>query len=650
MKKKIVCTLMALAIGCGALGAFTACSTPDNPDKGSKVDKIQASLLDGKIANFMGAEAFGLVDKNQQPSASGNSGFSAVGFDAGEEQAKFEFTKETEGDFKDVHFYNADEKVKSYKDLNKKYEKHHHKSVECAKPDCDEISDEIEQEENTAESGTVVSLDARVNKLYNHGDFTFMSVSSAVEGKVRVLTAFNRFQGAQLYQALENDTKLPTVIYVQAPYSGWSFIEIPGGNGKKPGIILVKRSEEETDYHTTNYWSDNYNQSYIIDNNTGKAYSLSQFPYIYSVQGGLIKVYNNQANGYFDYYIPKITESGLSFDKIQLPSKEEFPMPASDSAIKVDKWGNIVVEANGMASSDASFNTDGEKIYNENIILSVPKQNVVTEIANKISNQQYAGLFSSRYLKAKNYHLGSDGRIYRLNFKGNLSEVSLNVLNQNRVWQAVEKDITVDFTFMEKFVGYQFGLMGANRDEFLLTKISNGYAYYSNAAHVDGSGYMFEGMILKVSGETFDYGEYSGVVKIPVDGPVKVETDYKYEHLKFAYEAFIGTQKDVGLLKYDDGFSTMLLGETKMLFGFAKNGSSSLCVLDVETGESKIIKSSARLLAFKKDCILVEPLGWLSLSEDVDYEDFDQSYFTEEMQSKTGKLEAYFKFITEKTK
>ena len=72
MKAKLICLLMVLTLCFGSLGAFTACN-PAPPTVSVRANAVSVSLLDGKIANFMGAEGFGLTDKSQAQRSSGNS-------------------------------------------------------------------------------------------------------------------------------------------------------------------------------------------------------------------------------------------------------------------------------------------------------------------------------------------------------------------------------------------------------------------------------------------------------------------------------------------------------------------------------------------------------------------------------------------------
>ena len=139
MKKGLIRLLTLLIVICFSIGTFTACGSDDpsskTPPSGGGVNTISASLLDGKTANFMGADGFGIIDKDTQTVSNGGASlFSAQAYadeNATESQKKAEFVKETEDGYVDVHFHdNRDGQKKSYKDLNKKYDKHHHKGAE----------------------------------------------------------------------------------------------------------------------------------------------------------------------------------------------------------------------------------------------------------------------------------------------------------------------------------------------------------------------------------------------------------------------------------------------------------------------------------------------------------------------------------------
>ena len=560
MKRRLLSLICALAITLGTPLSLTACggdNPPDPPANEMQVEAISSDLLDGKIANFLGAQGFGLLDKNQVQTPA-QSGFSAVGYNSTtEKQKKQEFSKDTGESIVDVHFHDANQEIKDYKDLNEKNGKHHHDGVECVTENCTNISDEVIEKETAGFSKTVVSLDARVNKLYNYGDFTFMSISSAVEGEVTVYTHTTKFANEMLNN-YENLSFAPTPVNMEdhvaegSPWS-YSYISIPATEGREIGFIPVKKYVTETGYHTANYWSDDYNQSYIIDNKTGKTYSLAQFPYIYSVKTGVIKVFNKDANGMFDYYLPKVVNGEMTFEKVQLPT--DFNIPIGVNAVKTDIYGHIIIET-GSLGQGSSFDEYGEKRYG-NVILSVIKQETKYQITQITQIPKYGELFARRYANARKYHLGSDGRIYRLDFKGNFSEIKVQVLNQAGVWQEVENNIEVEFeSFTDKFISFKNAMNATVNDEFLITKISNGYAYYSTAAHTDGIT-VWESNL--VDGSAYEYGDYAGVVKIPTTGAVVDENTGVYEHLNLLYN-----WRRIYGADFMSPYKAFLLGETQV--------------------------------------------------------------------------------------
>lgn len=337
---KFLKRVAALSLLCAmTVPTVIACGGGGNDNKGNKdtVKTISSTLLDGKVANLMSANAIGIEDKSQavtptKKSGGFNGGFNTVTASADSQtakQAKNELVKETEDGLTDVRFHDGNKG--GYRQWNQKFNNHHHRGEECKNPNCDEISDEIEAEEEAENTPTVISLDARVNKLYNAGKFTFMSVSSAVEGDVQVLSRTFMVGGmgdGQLYSYAVSGT-YPTLINLNEHYKNkenlgenvLTYMTVKSGN--KQGMILVKRSEAEIGYHYANYWCDDFNQSYLIDNETGKTYSLSEIPYIYSVKNGLIQVWDNTVTHGgnildFDFYKPQIVDGELVLNKLEI--------------------------------------------------------------------------------------------------------------------------------------------------------------------------------------------------------------------------------------------------------------------------------------------------------------------------------------------
>ena len=320
--KRLVPILLSVVMGVFSVTSFGACDKDKGGEKEQsvKVNTISASLLEGKVANLMSANGIAIQNKTEnEPTVSAmktkmsRNMIVAHAEDDMIEQPETEFVKQTEEGVQDVHFHNGEKG--DYTEWNDEYEVHHHDGVVCETENCTEISDEILAEEE--EMPTIISLDARVNKLYNAGKFTFLCVSSAVEGQVRLITQKSKISEGLSQQFLVNYGAYLNVdghhFAEDDPSYTVSYMEVKAED--KEGLILVKRSESEEAYHYSNYWSDDFNQSYIIDNETGKTYSLSELPHIYSVQNGAILVKEPKLK----IYQPKIVEDQLVLDEVQIP-------------------------------------------------------------------------------------------------------------------------------------------------------------------------------------------------------------------------------------------------------------------------------------------------------------------------------------------
>ena len=348
--KKHLSVLLALLMGASMALPLMACGggTGDSGNGGkdkTNANVISSSLLDGKVANLLSANGIAIQDKTQNEatvSAMKSKNARKIVAHADEEstieQPETELVKQTEEGVQDVHFHDGEKG--DYTEWNE--ETHHHDGQVCDVEGCMEVSDEILAEEENAP--TVISLDARVNKLYNSGKFTFMCVSSAVEGQVQLLTQkSNNPMGLAMQFFMENGAWL----YTDGHYFSEkdrsiaiSYMNVQAGD--KKGKILVRRSEVEEAYHYANYWSDDFNQSYIIDNETGKTYSLSSLPYIYSVQNGVIVTKTNNSE---TLYQPKIDENGeLVLDEIEVSA--DLHAKYKTNRYITDIHGNVVFTSN----------------------------------------------------------------------------------------------------------------------------------------------------------------------------------------------------------------------------------------------------------------------------------------------------------------
>ncbi len=641
MKGKRIGLLLALILTMG----YTSCTdVPKNSstETGEPV-KLTPSILDGKIANLLEAEGVGILDKTDAVApATPSSRTIVASADEGEAtQKKTELAKKTENGVEDLHFHEPTEGEKSYTDLNEKYGKHHHDKVECAKNDCDKVSDEVVKEEAEGKADTVLSLDARVNKLYTVGNFTFFSVSSAVKGNAFVWTertnVLDAYDSKEYWQRKGFDTK----VNIEDNFiedGGWAFslIWITDEDGKNLGGIPIQVREGEKNYHQINYWSDDYNQSYIIDNRTGITYSLSQFKYIYSVSNGVIKVYEGMGGNGFSYYRPVITENGLSCEKIRLPGllegtadyDEDFANHVGGCKVHADIYGNLVFSYNPLLTGESTEGIDeyGERKLGDKIIFA--KKNL--QIAENLPLRA-----KRRYSSANRYFNGSDGRIYRINFFGNVNDISVNVLNENCQWQEVEENVDIDFTY--GYICAQVGDKATDYAALLITCIKNGEAYYSTAAHTDGVGLWPQASFMNDKNDFTDKN-FVGVVKMPTDKtqPNTVQ-DFINEFDRKGYPLYDGQH----------AYTVYLVGKTQMLYF----GTNEIVLREVSTGRERKIETPLAKGDFAPHFdkistnVFVKGWGYLNLLNEVDFDTFGKDSFSAEPNVNKSAFKEYYKFL-----
>ena len=515
MKKtnKVTPILLTLMMGMISVAPLAGCNLGTGSDnssgaeQGATVNTISASLLDGKVANLMSANGIAIQDKTESVSAvsatKSNVGQSVIVAHADEssiEQPKTELVKETEDGVQDVHFY--DGAKGDYTEWNDAYTVHHHDGVACEVENCIEISDEILQEE--AQAPTIVSLESRVNKLYNTGKFTFLCVSSAVEGEVKLITE-KTITPISITQRffIENGAYLNVEghYFSEDDHSyAVSYIEVK--SGEKSGKILVQRSAAEEGYHYSNYWSNDFNQSYLIDNETGKAYSLSALPYIYSVRNGAILVKDNSLK----IYQPKIVNDQLVLDELAISDKLSQKYGTGEPII--DIYGNVLFTGYSNLPGADEY---GE-VREEGFIFAGTSQEVIQRIQ-QTTSKQFADMKVRSYMQAKRYLRGSDGRIYRFDFRGETQSIPVHVLNEQGQWTNVPDTAHVVFSGKDCWFT-ELSIHAATQQYLLITQIKGGKSYFVNAAL--GSDWRWTKNTMAI--QYGQAGHFVGVSALPTDG------------------------------------------------------------------------------------------------------------------------------------
>lgn len=557
--KRIGALCLLVAIGASCIG----CGDVPPADNEPVVHAISSTLLDGKVANLLAAEGIGIENKSDAQTATVKTQTAKKSFfvkaSADEEittQAKNELVKQTDEGMRDVRFHDGEKG--GYREWNKRFDKHHHKGAECPHAECDELSDEIEAEE--ADAPTIISLEARVNKLYSTGDFTFVCVSSAVEGEVKLYSYRTKMNSIQEWLGFSQGMGMPALnLYNHYDEKlGNTIINyMVVKDGDKTGHILVKRTKEyEEGYHHSNYWCDDFNQSYIIDNETGKTYSLAQFPAIWSVENGIVTIYNAQKK--FQYYTPAIEDGELKMNEIDLPTGALYAYTQRpDSRMLRDKYGNFLVDTR-QKLQDANPES-GEIKYGDRMIFAGLSQMVLDSFGNNSDMQRR----ESTYYQAMRFHKGDDGLIYRIGYTGDLNNIPVHVLNENGEWISVPD--TTDVTFPIPYGYITFLGQHFMEDGYLrITQIKGGYAYFSLAAYGN-----HRELLLDVPKHNLLNEEWTGVAKMPVNGG-------RDEELIELVEVY-------NLFREKDQFVTYQIGLNSMVY---KSG-NELILWNRETNEKK---------------------------------------------------------------
>lgn len=640
--KGIVHFLLALTFAATMATPLFACDNNSNKkdedgEKQTNVQTISASLLDGKVANLLSASGIAIQDKTKNEATvsamKGKSKPRNIVASAEESttitQPKTELVKETEDGVQEVCFH--EEEKGDYTQWNNAYDVHHHDGIACEVENCVEISDEILAEEENAP--TIVSLDARVNKLYNAGKYTFLCVSSAVEGQVDLFTETSNIamQFSQKFYINHGAWLNVEDHYYseEKPYFTVSYMRIQTED--KTGIILVKRSDAEEGYHYSNYWSDDFNQSYIIDNETGKTYSLSTLPRIYSVQNGVIRVAGE--NGVLRIYQPKIVDEELVLEKIEIP--QEIEMNYDISKPLIDIYGNVVFTTRTHVRETDEY---GE-IHKDGFIIA----GINSEFSQALQQEKSHGwLKASSYSSAQRHLLGSDGRIYRFDYRGETKSIPVHVLDEQGQWVDVPDTAHVVFTGDDCWFT-NITVNAAEQQYLLLTQISGGKSYFANAAL---------GTDLRFTMNTFfelyhEAGFFVGVSALPTDGSPDT-----------VMQEFMSLASETGILDKDS--IVYRVGATA--FAYEDKAANELVIWDRATETKQriaagdVIEGSLKgwRLSFMRDDFMstcfqantADGTYYLSYEEREPTKAWNE-YSTQPIE-KTEKLDAYYRLLKDK--
>ena len=165
--------------------------------------------------------------------------------------------------------------------------------------------------------------------------------------------------------------------------------------------------------------------------------------------------------------------------------------------------------------------------------------------------------------------VGSDGQIYRFDFRGEFNSVPVHVLNAQGEWVDVPKTAHVVFSARDSFFT-EITVNGARQQYVILTQIKDGKAYFANAAL--GAELPFTQNNYPI--EYAQMGYFVGVTALPTDGSPDTAMD---EFMRSVSEGNI----------FDDKSIVYRMGATA--FAYEDYSTGELVIWDRETETRKTI-------------------------------------------------------------
>ena len=170
-------------------------------------------------------------------------------------------------------------------------------------------------------------------------------------------------------------------------------------------------------YEVFNYWIDDLNRSYVLDNATGAVYDLGEYLpkpcYIQSVENGVLQLNSGE------FYDVRIEKGQLVLEKIETGEMKPY-------TVLKDKFGHFLIDY-------APFGAVKSETVNGDILA------VDRNLADR-----------GDYSLWDRYRMGSDGRIYKFvislypDYDGSEEELGIFYLDENMQWKPVEKGTNVD--------------------------------------------------------------------------------------------------------------------------------------------------------------------------------------------------------------
>lgn len=378
MKKLLACVLGTALL----LLPLSACAESGPSSSGASAEPLPAGLLQGATAQISEAESLGIRAVAADAPGGGAQALSFASAAPQNEETpeadiveNAEFVlKDGQGEYSEVEFSQGEETV------------------------------------------TLSRENAQITKLYTTYDYTFFAVgiippASApfvrAESLLKMSTSYNEL--VEVQPATGSRDYFADVKY-----------EIDGK--QYHGYVPSRTYEGDHYYEAFDYWNDDLNRSFVMDNKTGEVYDLgAALPqgerYIRSVENGVLLL---PQSGLLNV---EIRDGRLVLEEITL-FEEGFGMGGS---VLKDRYGHLLIETNGIVGPVSHEIVSGDKLI------------VIRDSSDR-----------DNLLLWDCYRVGSDGRIYKFvislypDYNGSEEELGIFYLDENMQWKPVEKGTDVD--------------------------------------------------------------------------------------------------------------------------------------------------------------------------------------------------------------
>ncbi len=421
MKKLLACVLGTVLM----LLPLSACAESGPSSSGASAEPLPAGLLQGATAQISEAESLGIRARAEGRQGGGARTLSfASAAPQNEETPDAEFVENAEfvlkdgrGVYSEVEFSIGEEKI------------------------------------------TLSGENAQITKLYSAQGLTFFAAGIVPPDSSKYFT---------------------TVTPLEIVSSQGSASVQPRGDGRHyfarvaytleedeyTGYVPCRTYTGDHYYEVFNYWIDDLNRSYVLDNATGAVYDLGEYLpkpcYIQSVENGVLQLNSGE------FYDVRIEKGQLVLEKIETGEMSPY-------TVLKDKYGHFLIDY-------APFGPVKSETVNGDILA----------VDRKLADRNDYSLWDR-------YRMGGDGRIYKFvislypDYNGSEEERGIFYLDENMQWKPVEKGTNVDIPGLWIYDGMnRLGMswmmsprFGGIRNGELL--VFNGFAGEFDFTHWEGS-------------------------------------------------------------------------------------------------------------------------------------------------------------------